>query len=79
MLSSRPDFLAIRISSTLRLFVKRRIECVEVFAVEFILNDTHGFANTINMKYFIFLHKSKDRIILLREYAHKSTNSLVQR
>ena len=35
-------------------------------------------AKTVNVKYFIFLHKSKDHIILLREYVHKSKNSLVQ-
>jgi len=31
------------------LFVKRRVECVEILAVEFILNDSHGVAKSLEM------------------------------
>ena len=31
-------------------FIKLRIECVEVFAVEFFLNDTEGFTETGGVK-----------------------------
>ena len=37
---------------TLFLFIKRGVEGVEVFAVEFILNDSHSVEETVRVKYF---------------------------
>ena len=59
MLSSRPDFLAIRIISTLRLFVKRGVECVEILAVELILNDSHSIAESLEMDYLALTEETE--------------------
>ena len=34
------------------LFIKRGVECVEVFAVEVILYDSHSVEETVRVKYF---------------------------
>lgn len=56
-----PDMLLLAVTSTVWVFVKFRVECIEIFAIQMFLDDSKTFTESLVM-YDLTLSQKTDRI-----------------